>query len=456
MIPSIKKNIFSYTNEVKDIFKKIKNKDFRGNSGMAIKNSSYQIAWIFVSKIGSLIFTVILARILMPELFGLYSLALGTILVFTFFSDLGAGQTLTRFVSRALSKNKNPHAKGYAVYLFKIKFLITAGILIVFLLLAKPISIYYQKPIFLILLSGSLYLFSISLASFFQGFFQSLNDFRTPFVREAFFQVIRLVLIPLLVIYLLSKAVSGETILILIFVGFGLIWAVMALLLFFVAKKTPVFLEKESKLTISEKKSVNLFLKSILAFSVFSIIFTYSDMFILGGFVSSEYIGYYQAAIGIIGSLSTLVLFSGSLLPIFSRLKGNALELGFKKALKITILISSILFLISFLSSGFIINILYGEAYAPAIPLFRGLSFLLILWPLTALYNGYFLAKGKPEIIKNLLIFIALFNLGLNFLLVYFLSSYNSSLAVLGLIFGIVFSNLLYLVGCVWKRRTKA
>jgi O-antigen/teichoic acid export membrane protein len=213
-----------------------------------------------------------------------------------------------------------------------------------------------------------------------------------------------------------------------------------------------VFLAKESKLSVNEKKDVNLFLKSLIAFSVFSIIFTYSDMFILGRFVSSEYVGYYQVAMGLIGSLSTLVLFSSALFPIFSRLKGNALETGFKKALRITSLISFALFLISLLFSNIILNLLYGEAYAPAIPFFKGLCLLLILWPFTALYNGYFMAKGKPEVIKNLLIFIAIFNLVLNFFLVYFLSQHSNSFAVLGLIFGTVFSNLLYLAGCVWKK----
>jgi len=445
--------VASEVKEVFSIFKRIKNKDFKGNSGAAIKNTVYQIATTFASKIGSLIFMILLARILMPELFGLYSLALSTIVIFSFFTDLGVVNTMIRFVSNSLSKGKSSKAKAYFVYSFKIKFLITSGILIIFLLSVKPLSVYYEKPIFLILLSGSLYLFSISLSNVLGGFFQSLNDFKTFFIRETFFQIIRLILIPLLVLYLLSKAVSGEIILILIFILFGIIWAIMTLFLFFIAKKTPLFLVKESKLSIKEKKGVNLFLKSLIAFSVFSIILMFSDLFILGGFVSSEYIGYYQVASTLIGSLSALILFSSSLFPVFSRLKGNTLELGFKKALRITILISFALFLISFLFSSTIINLLYGEAYAQAIPFFRGLCFLLILWPFTALYNGYFMAKGKPELIRNILIFVSLFNLGLNFSLVYFLSQFSSSLAVLGLIGGTIFSNVLYLVGCVWKSK---
>jgi len=139
--------------EVFSILNRIKNKEFSGNSGIAIKNSVYLLANTLVSKIGSLLFTIILARLLMPELFGLYSLALSTIVIFSFFTDLGTGQTLIRFLSREISKNRMSKAKSYVTYLFKIKFLITSGIFILFLLLVKPLSIYYQKPIFLILLS---------------------------------------------------------------------------------------------------------------------------------------------------------------------------------------------------------------------------------------------------------------------------------------------------------------
>lgn len=445
--------IISEGKEVFSIFKRIKNRDFSGNSGAAIKNSVYLFSSTLISKIGSLLFTVIFARILMPELFGLYSLALFTILIFTFFTDLGIGQTLTRFLSMSLSKNKSSKARAYAVYFFKIKFLVISGILLVFLLLAKPLTIYYQKPIFLILLSGSLYLFSISLAGFLQGFFQSLNDFKTPFIREAYFQVLRFVIIPFLAFYLIKKAVSGEIILMLVFVCFGIIWAIMDLFLFFVAKKTPILLSKKTELTLKEKKEANIFLKSLIVFSVFFLIFSYSDMFILGGFISSEYIGYYQAAFGLITSLSALIVFSGSLFPIFSRLKGDALEAGFRKAKRITLSLSFVLFAGSLLFSDFLVRFLYGEAYAQAIPFFRLFTFLLLLWPFLALYNGYFMAKGKPEVIKNLLIFTSLFNFALNFSLVYFLSDYSHSMAVSGLILGTIFSNFLYLAGCIWKRK---
>ena len=59
------------------IFRRIKEKDFSGNEGMAIKNSSFQISKMIIAKGGGLLFTLLLARYLMPELFGLYNLFFG-------------------------------------------------------------------------------------------------------------------------------------------------------------------------------------------------------------------------------------------------------------------------------------------------------------------------------------------------------------------------------------------
>ncbi len=69
-------------NDIKDIWRRIRKRDFSGNKGLAVKNSVYNLSKTIFSKIGSLVFVVILARLLMPELFGLYNLALSTILIF--------------------------------------------------------------------------------------------------------------------------------------------------------------------------------------------------------------------------------------------------------------------------------------------------------------------------------------------------------------------------------------
>src|SRR3972149_4620205 len=100
------------TRDFFDIFRRLKNRDFSGNTGLAIKNSIYQFSTNFVLKIGSLVFTVIIARLLMPELFGLYNLALSTILIFFVISNMGIGPALVRFVSKELEKRKEPKPRA--------------------------------------------------------------------------------------------------------------------------------------------------------------------------------------------------------------------------------------------------------------------------------------------------------------------------------------------------------
>jgi len=83
----------------KEIFNRIKKRDFSGSEGLEIKNSFFIMLISFVAKIGALIFTIIVARLLMPELFGLYSIVLAVIMTFVLFSDLGIGDAIVRFIS---------------------------------------------------------------------------------------------------------------------------------------------------------------------------------------------------------------------------------------------------------------------------------------------------------------------------------------------------------------------
>ena len=63
-------------------------------------------------------------------------------------------------------------------------------------------------------------------------------------------------------------------------------------------------------------------------------------MVMLGKFVPSEFIGYYQIALSLVGALGALITFSAVFLPLFSRMKEKQLERAFKGAVKITLLLS--------------------------------------------------------------------------------------------------------------------
>ena len=64
----VMKHIKRGKDEVFSILDIIKNRKFEGNKGLVIKNSVYQFSTSVVAKIGSILFTIIIARMLLPEL----------------------------------------------------------------------------------------------------------------------------------------------------------------------------------------------------------------------------------------------------------------------------------------------------------------------------------------------------------------------------------------------------
>ena len=79
-------------------------------SKIAIKNSSYSLAGTLIYKFGGLIFTILIARLLLPELFGIYALVLSIVTILLTFTNLGINETSLRYISDALGKKDNKKA----------------------------------------------------------------------------------------------------------------------------------------------------------------------------------------------------------------------------------------------------------------------------------------------------------------------------------------------------------
>ena len=230
--------------EIKEIFNRIRKRDFTGYAGLATKNSIYVFLTNLLGKVGSLVFVVILARILMPDLFGLYSLALATILLFAAFSESGISQIFVKFVSEELGKGRDKKAKAYALYLLKIKLIFMFAVSTILLVSAKFISnVYYGKPIFFALIAGIFYIFFLGLTSIFQYFFQSANDFKMIFYKEALFQIIRLIFVPLIVLYSLKYLFPIEVLVLIPILGLSFTLFLTFLFLIPFAKKKMYFLK---------------------------------------------------------------------------------------------------------------------------------------------------------------------------------------------------------------------
>jgi len=438
-----------------NIFNMFRKREFKGYTGIAVKNSAYQTSTVIVAKVSSLLFTIIMARVLLPELFGLYSLALGTIIMISGFFNMGIETTMIRFISRAFGRKQKGKAKSYFTYLLKFKIALVFFAAALLLVLSKFLAnSYYDKPIFLALIAGSFYILCIGLLGVFTCLFQSFNDFKPPLFQEIFFQVLRLMIIPILTLYAVKNFASQETILFTIILGLSFIYLASLIFIFIFAYRKMDFLHvKTDPLVKPEKKETNKFILTLSAMALSGLFFGYIDMLMLGHFVLAEFLGFYQAAMNIVGSLIPLIPLSAVLFPIFSRIKGAQLERGFNKSIKATIAISFLLFLAVIVLSPLLISIIYGSEYESSSLILRVLSILIFLLPLSTIYSSYFVSKGKPGIVAILLILSTILNIGLNYVLISWLLNYSQVMAALGASIATIASRGLYLVALIgWKK----
>jgi len=69
-----------------------------------LKNSIYNSSALLIGNVAGLILTIILARLLQSELFGIYHLALAIAFLLLTFADLGINGTVVRYVSYACGR----------------------------------------------------------------------------------------------------------------------------------------------------------------------------------------------------------------------------------------------------------------------------------------------------------------------------------------------------------------
>lgn len=450
------KNLEEGKGSVKEIFRRFKKRDFSGNAGQAVKNSSYLISTTLVAKFGSLLFTILLARILMPELFGLYFLALGTIVLFAGFSDFGISAAMVTFVAKTLGKNNPEKAKAYFSKTIRMKVWMVSIASLVLLASAYFIANnYYNKPIFYALLFGGLYIPISSFLGFFDGIFRAANKFKYILIKEIIFQLLRFSLVPLAIFFLLKSNINNELLMASIIFSLTICIGISLLILMFFTKRKISFIkEKRTILSKKEEKNMNKFIWPITLTVLSGVFFGYIDTIMLGHFVTGEFIGYYAAAFSLVASAAAIIGFtSGALFPIFARLKGKQLEAGFRKARTITILISFVAAIITFLSAKYIILIVYGADYSFAIPLLQILSLFILIGPMIGLYDMYFTSQERTKVIAFLLIITTLINIVLNWAFITYGLRFGMFEALIGASIATLISRGVYLFGLgFWKR----
>jgi O-antigen/teichoic acid export membrane protein len=408
----------------------MKKKEIKKLKKSIIANSFWTLATSLTSRIGALVFTIILARYLMPEGYGLYSIVLSTAMIFYIFTDLGINNSFVRYISFALSRDKK-NISTYYLYLSKIKLflvLIISGLLLVF---AYPISFFvFRNPLILIpLLVAAFYIFFMSLEAFYNRIFYSVEKVKYTTLRELLNQGLKIIF-ALIIFYIVASAYRITA----IFLSMIVISALLLFLNKLYIKKFIPQLRSKSPGKI-DKKKVRKFIGFMTLASISTVFFSYIDSIMLAIYLSPEYVGYYRAAFSLVLGITGIVgIPSVALFPFFTKMKSKiANKKLFNKAFRYISIISIPSIFALIILGRFFIRLFYGYEYLSAtLPLYA-LSFIVFFSVCVALFVSFFSARGKPQLFAKLILLTSILNILLNFILIsLFLYFYSPEMAILG------------------------
>jgi O-antigen/teichoic acid export membrane protein len=413
----------------------------------AIKGSAWEVSAAIVQRVGGLLFTIILARFLLPEGFGLYSLALSVSMIFFVFAQAGIDSSLIRYVSDAIKQKDATKERSTFRYLLKIKIAALFVVSSLFVLSAYPLANYFfEKPsLFVPLLLAGAYNFVFSAERFFTSFFYARKKVNYRTYKEIIFQVARIGIISLLFFSAYFSPDVFATLISLILASF--------ITLIFVVYKTnslspKIFFMPEQQLAREEKKRINHFIVYITLNFLVILVLGQIDTITLGWLVKdSFYIGLYNSAFVLVASISGLISFSGVLLPLLMQVKKRDLERVFNEAFRYLMILTIPMALGLIALGNYLIVFFYGHEYLEAVAPLCILSIFAVFSVHVSLSSEMFSVKEKPQEYFKLTIFIAVLNIALNYLFIKCFLLYSPSFAMLGAAIGTTLSWVSYSLG---------
>jgi len=399
------------------------------------KNSFYQFLFSIISHFGGVVFTILIARILNPELFGTYTLTLSIVLTLMTLGGLGINEAVIMYISSNYKNKKK--VRAYFIYFFKIKIIISLFLSLILILLSRIIASFYnQKSMSVILIFGALYLFFYSLMQFISCLFYAFKNVKAYVYKEFVFQAIRLSLIPFLIIFSVGFLVEGTFMLSVI----GSIIAAFFSIIYLFKKYRLFFNQTGGQIN---KKEVFNFMK-YLSFSSLSLLFlVYTDILILGKFVDPEFVGFYKTVSSVVLLAASLLMFNPILSPIFTQINKrrtkNTLNilLYYLFIFSIPITIGLIIF------GSYFIKLLFGAAYLPSVLPLYSLVLLVIFLPAEELFRSLFVAKKESKIVAKIISISAIVDIILNFALIYYFLRFGAIYAAFAAGITTVFSKFI-------------
>ncbi|MFN3383324.1 MAG: flippase [Archaeoglobaceae archaeon] len=372
-----------------------------------MKNVAYNSFSLLVANLMGLLVIIFLARVLKPELFGIYSLSFSIISIFAVFADLGINNATTRYIADAVAKNDYNLAGGYFHFLFKFKSFLTLVISAIVAISANSLSQIFEKPIAEPLLILSLFLFLSSMNSLFLSIANAMNDFKLNFLNYTFLGTTKLFFTLLLV--LLGLSLLGA----ILAVVFSAIITLLFAVYYVLRKYRSIFVAKRGV----DKTRLFRFIAFTAVLSTTWVIFANVDMVMIGYFLESKEVAFYRAGFSIITAIAGFISIPAVLLPVFVKLEGEDLSKAFSRAFKYSLALCIPSAFGVILIAKNLLLFAYGIEYIQGLNAMQILSLLLVS-PAFGIYGAIFSSKERPELNFYPLTFSMLLNVVLNWALI--------------------------------------
>lgn len=397
--------------------------------GNIVRTSFFNFLSSIFVKLGSLILSIFLARLLMPENYGLYSGVLAIAMVFYSLSDLGINSVFFRYGALAEAINKKDIHTYYS-HFYRLKFSWSLVSSILLLLLAYPLSylIINNSSFFLPLIAASFYIFFLSLETFYTQIYYIIEKGANLVFKEFLSQTIKIILCFLaLTSFSKSSAVFG------VITALSVSSAMMLGFAIYSTRSLSVHIYNGEK-RIIDKKKIGRFSKFMAIYSITTVIFGYVDSLVLTFFLQPQYLGYYRASFALIWGFTALMAFPNiSVVKLFTFLKDYKLANNFiNRMIKYyAIVIFPCVALVISLSK-YLILFFYGLDYLEATQSLTFLSLLIFPATLAGFAISIFSAKETPEIFSKVTLFIFLFSFFINILFIKLFNSISPTWATAG------------------------
>lgn len=364
------------------LYKKIKsffNSDHKGSlSERTVRGSIWLIFLRLSDQILRFLKTIILARLLSPNDFGLFGISLMVISVLDSFSQTGFQQALIQ---------KKDEIKDYLDTAWFIQFLrglLLGGLLFI---LAPYAAIFFNTP------QASLVIKFLALTVLVQGAFNiGLVYLQKELQMHKYF------------IYQFSSSIFEFLGTLIIAIFWPSVWALVfgfligniirLLMSYFIYPYIP-------KLKADFKKAKELidFGKWILGSNIIGFFILQGDSLFVGKFLGLISLGFYQMAYKISSFLNTEIV-SGALFPAYAKVQDNvdSLKKAYFKSLKITFFIFIPIAGGIFSVSYDIVNFLIGQKWAISVAPLQILVWSSLLWGMVTMTGPLIQAVGKPKI----------------------------------------------------------